>query len=100
MSSINESRSASDLTLCANAEPDAANPLLDAMMKRHAGIGWRCSLKNSFLHFTPQDDFACDSDEDTHDDGSNASQRSSSVPSRFEYDEKMTVSASLGTSCM
>lgn len=49
---------------------------------------WRSSVKNSFLHFEFSDEGAGErvkNTEDVSDDRS--SQRSSSVPSRFEYDE-------------
>lgn len=56
---------------------------------------WRCSIKNSFLHFQCRDggnesgsESYAARDEQSHDDGS--SQRSSSVPSRFHGDETPT----------
>jgi len=50
----------------------------------HPDLRWRCSVKNSFLHVEMGDDSEEEGD-DGKDDGS--SQRSSSVPSRFDHEE-------------
>lgn len=48
---------------------------------------WRCSVKNSFLHVECSDDNSEGSKDQEEAADDRSSQRSSSVPSRFDYDE-------------
>lgn len=56
----------------------------------HMDFQWRCSVKNSFLHVELSDN-SDDEPDDSWDGGS--SQRSSSVPSRFDREEQHEVRA-------